>query len=122
MSGSHIPAVCHSHFRCLSGPHKQPWLRRGELRCWADKRWRADRISALTYPLVRSLSLVRSHSFISSQARIGQAHLLDTIIDNLELELADSQQEQSERGVRVLPQKSYYARRTLTYGLGEQVS
>lgn len=46
------------------------------------------------------------------KSTIGQAHLLDSIIDNLELELADG-----------LPagKPSYYARRTLTYGLGENV-
>ena len=46
------------------------------------------------------------------QSTIGQAHLLDSIIDNLELE-AESPPHASG--------KSYYARRTLTYGLGEQV-
>lgn len=46
------------------------------------------------------------------QATIGQAHLLDTIIDNLEQELEMSPHSSG---------RSYYARRTLTYGLGERV-
>lgn len=45
------------------------------------------------------------------QSTIGQAHLLDTIIDNLEQEVENPH----PSGL------SYYARRTLTYGLGEQV-
>jgi hypothetical protein len=53
------------------------------------------------------------NDLVPLQSTIGQAHLLDSIIDNLELEEADG-----------LPEgkPSYYARRTLTYGLGEQVS
>ena len=46
------------------------------------------------------------------QATIGQAHLLDTIIDNLEQELEMPPHPSG---------KSYYARRTLTYGLGARV-
>lgn len=46
------------------------------------------------------------------QATIGQAHLLDTIIDNLEQELEMPPHPSG---------KSYYARRTLAYGLGERV-
>jgi m7GpppX diphosphatase len=42
---------------------------------------------------------------------VGQAHLLDDVIDNLELELAANGDES---------QTSYYASRTLTYSLGTE--
>ena len=48
----------------------------------------------------------------AGQSTIGQAHLLDSIIDNLEQEIESPPHPSG---------KSYYARRTLTYGLGEQV-
>ncbi|CAD6584340.1 MAG: hypothetical protein CYPHOPRED_002668 [Cyphobasidiales sp. Tagirdzhanova-0007] len=54
---------------------------------------------------------VSCHGYAGST--IGQAHLLDSIIDNLELD-AETQSAPHPSG------KSYYARRTLTYGLGEQ--
>lgn len=54
------------------------------------------------------ISLMVKHA----QSTIGQAHLLDTIIDNLEQEV---------EGPAHPNGKSYYARRTLTYALGEQV-
>ena len=50
---------------------------------------------------------VHIYHITASGYQVGQAHLLDDVIDNLELDSANGGQE------------PYYARRTLTYGLVE---
>lgn len=65
----------------------------------------------LTTPF--SVSLQQVHvSHTGSGLTVGQSHLLDEIIDNLEQELASP--------VPTTEGQSYYERKTLSYSLGEQ--